>query len=587
MRSSFSSYRRGLYRLLLTTTVLILVLSGCKAFSKTSPDDKSFETFTNRLFQQEVSSSTISLHYTLQNPSDYGLLDYPITYGSFSTDPAMSHAALENCSAALHEFKDSALSKENRLTYDVLDSYLETASSGARFLLYEEPLSPVTGLHAQLPVLLSEYQFHSAEDVDIYLQLLEKTGDYFGSLILFEQTKSDSGLFMPDYQVDSVTEQCRSFIDMGDNNYLYTTFQERLNTVDGITDKQKETFTSKNASCIQSVIFPAYENLIQELTKLKGTGKNEKGLCNLPDGKAYYEYVVKHSTGISESIPTLQKMTKKQMAEDLKAMQNILYTSGSTADSQAASILETTEPTSMLNDLKSKITEAFPSIPSVNVNVKYVPEAMQEYLSPAFYMIPAIDNSTDNVIYINEGQTVKGLNLYTTLAHEGYPGHLYQTVYFASKEADPVRNILDFGGYVEGWATYAEMMSYYMAPLSKNDATLLQKNSSVILGLYALADMGIHYDNWSVTDTIKFFKDYGITDINAIQRVYELIVGDPGNYLKYYLGYVKFFQLKKEIAAELGSDFKQKEFHKAVLDVGPAPFDVLEDYVKEELLEKQ
>lgn len=586
MRSSFSSYRRSLCRLLLTTTVLLLVISGCGTFSKTSPDNKSFETFTNRLFQQEVSSSTISLHYTLQNPSDYGLLDYPITYGSFTTDAAMSYAALENCSAALHKFKDSSLSKDNRLTYDVLDSYLETAASGAQYLLYDEPLSPVTGLHGQLPVLLSEYQFYSAEDVDIYLQLLEKTGDYFDSLILFEQTKSDSGLFMPDYQVDSVTEQCRSFIDMGDSNYLYTTFQERLGTAEGLTDKQKEDFTARNSAAVQSVIFPAYEHLIEELTKLKGTGKNEKGLCNLPEGKDYYEYVVKRNTGISESIPTLQKMTKKQMAEDLNAMQKILYTSSTAAESQAASVLETAEPTSMLNDLKTKITDAFPSIPSVNVNVKYVPSAMQEYLSPAFYMIPAIDNTTDNVIYINQGQTVKGLNLYTTLAHEGYPGHLYQTVYFASKDADPVRSILDFGGYVEGWATYAEMMSYYMAPLSKNDATLLQKNSSVILGLYALADMGIHYDNWSVTDTVKFFKDYGITDINAIQSVYELIVGDPGNYLKYYLGYLKFFNLKKEVAAELGNDFEQKEFHKAVLDAGPAPFDVLEDYVKGELLEK-
>lgn len=209
---------------------------------------------------------------------------------------------------------------------------------------------------------------------------------------------------------------------------------------------------------------------------------------------------------------------------------------------------------------------------------------MEEYLSPAFYMIPAIDNTSENVIYINQGQTREGLNLYTTLAHEGYPGHLYQTVYFSSKNTDPIRSILDFGGYVEGWATYAEMMSYYMAPLSKDEATLLQKNSSVILALYALADMGIHYDGWSLTDTAAFFKMYGITDVNAIKSIYELIIGDPGNYLKYYLGYLKFFQLKKEIAGQLQSDFSQKEFHRAVLDVGPAPFDIVYSNVRETLL---
>lgn len=105
----------------------------------------------------------------------------------------------------------------------------------------------------------------------------------------------------------------------------------------------------------------------------------------------------------------------------------------------------------MLDDLRSKITDTFPEIPDVDFQVKYVPESMQDYLSPAFYMIPAIDNLTENVIYINNGQTASGLNLYTTLAHEGYPGHLYQTVYFSASEPDPIRSILDFGGYVEGW----------------------------------------------------------------------------------------------------------------------------------------
>ena len=609
MRNSIFSRRKRSLSLLLIFALLSLTLSGCSSLSKSSKDDKSFENFTTKLFQQEVSSNTISLHYTLHTPSDYGVLDYPVTYGGFSTDAAMSCAALENSTAALNKYKDASLSKENRLTYDVLNSYLGISSSGAKYLLYQEPLTAVTGLHAQLPVLLSEYQFYTSEDVDIYLQLMEKTGGYFQSLLEFEKAKSAAGLFMPDSQVDSITEQCRSFVDMGDDNYLYTTFSERLNTVPDLSDSEKNDFISRNAEEITSSIFPSYEALIQGLNALKGTGKNDKGLCCFPDGKAYYSNLVKQNTGISESIPKLQQMTKLQMAEDLQAMQKVLGSSVPTSGTivsnsgsqrplaagtmfdhitfgQTDQALENAAPSSMLNDLKQKITDAFPEIPEVNVNVKYVPTAMEPYLSPAFYMIPAIDNSSDNVIYINQGQTVEGLNLYTTLAHEGYPGHLYQTVYYSSQKPDPIRNILDFGGYVEGWATYAEMMSYYLAPLSKNESILLQKNSSVILGLYALADMGIHYDGWTLTDTVGFFKDYGITDLNAIKSVYQLIIGDPGNYLKYYCGYLKFFNLKKEMAAELLEDFSQKEFHRAILDAGPAPFDIVEDYVRGELIKE-
>ena len=173
---------------------------------------------------------------------------------------------------------------------------------------------------------------------------------------------------------------------------------------------------------------------------------------------------------------------------------------------------------------------------------------------------------------------------YAVLSSVSKTGHLYQTVYFSASEPDPIRSILDFGGYVEGWATYAEMMSYYLAPLPKTEASLLQKNSSVILGLYALADMGIHYDGWSVTDTVRFFSDYGINDPNAVQSVYKLIIGSPANYLKYYIGYLKFYELKKEMADALGNQFSQKEFHRAVLDVGPAPFEIVYDEVEKNLL---
>ncbi|MCI8639823.1 MAG: DUF885 domain-containing protein [Coprococcus sp.] len=558
---------------------LFFLLTSCSA---PQSDDEAFRDFTGQLFCQEVSASTISLHYTLQEPSAYGLTDSPVTYGSFPTDPAAAYISVENYLTALHKFESADLSDENRLTYDILDSYLETISDGAGYLMYQEPLSPLTGTHAQLPVLLSEYPFHNTEDVETYLQLLGKTGEYFDSLITFEQKKSEQGLFMPDYQLQSVIKECLSFVEMGDSNYLYSTFEERLSALTELPESERVCYTERNREQIQETIFPAYTRLAEELKKLEGSGTNEKGLCFFPDGTKYYEYIVRRESGISEPIPTLQQMTRDQISEDLTAMEKILYPTASAPS--GSSILETTAPSSMLSDLQNKISGAFPEIPPVNTSIKYVPSAMEEYLSPAFYMIPAIDNPSENVIYINQGQTREGLNLYTTLAHEGYPGHLYQTVYFSSQNADPVRSILDFGGYVEGWATYAEMMSYYMAPLSKAEATLLQKNSSIILGLYALADMGIHYDGWSLTDTVAFFKMYGITDVNAIKNIYELIIGDPGNYLKYYLGYLKFFQLKKEIAGELKSDFSQIEFHRAVLDVGPAPFDIVYCNVRETLL---
>ena len=554
-------------------TIGILLLSGCQ--SETSAgQNRQFRQFTKQLFCQELSSNTISLHYTLKNPKEYDIRENEVTFGTFPTDNKNLLAAVENLEEVLKTFDYNKLSVENSLTYDVLKCYLNMTERDAEYILYDEPMGLVSGMQTQLPVILSEYPFYEQSDVDTYLQLMKTTPEYFASLLKFEQKKSKAGLFMSDKMAEQVIEQCKAFRDMGENNYLYSTFAERVWTVTSLSDKQKSDYIQKNARMMKAYVLPAYDNLICTIEKLKGSGKNEQGLCYLPKGKDYYEQVVEASTGSTRSVEEIRDMTRRQMTEDLEAMERVMKISEKEVN---ASIPQ--NPTSILQDLQTKITTSFPELPDTTYEVKYVPKAMQEHLSPAFYMIPAIDAYNENVIYVNEAQIGNTMALFTTLAHEGYPGHLYQTVYFANTNPDPIRTILNFGGYVEGWATYAEMCSYYLAPLTKDQATLLQKNSSIVLGLYTLADIGIHYDGWSREDAIAFYKKYGIGDEDNINRIYDLILGSPGNYLKYYVGYVEFLELKKDWVKEYGSQASQKEFHKAVLDVGPAPFKVVEKYI--------
>lgn len=554
-------------------TIGILLLSGCQS-ETLAGQNRQFRQFTKQLFCQELSSNTISLHYTLKNPKEYDIRENEVTFGTFPTDNKNLLAAVENLEEVLKTFDYNKLSVENSLTYDVLKCYLNMTERDAEYILYDEPMGLVSGVQTQLPVILSEYPFYEQSDVDTYLQLMKTTPEYFASLLKFEQKKSKAGLFMSDKMAEQVIEQCKAFRDMGENNYLYSTFAERVWTVTSLSDKQKSDYIQKNARMMKAYVLPAYDNLICTIEKLKGSGKNEQGLCYLPKGKDYYEQVVEASTGSTRSVEEIRDMTRRQMTEDLEAMERVMQNSEREVN---AAIPQ--NPVSILQDLQTKILTSFPKLPDTTYEVKYVPKAMQEHLSPAFYMIPAIDAYNENVIYVNEAQIGNTMTLFTTLAHEGYPGHLYQTVYFANTNPDPIRTILNFGGYVEGWATYAEMCSYYLAPLTKDQATLLQKNSSILLGLYTLADIGIHYDGWSRDDAVVFYKRYGIGDEETVNRIYDLILGSPGNYLKYYVGYVEFLELKKDWLKEYGSKASQKEFHKAVLDVGPAPFKVVEKYM--------
>ena len=563
-------------RILTIILSLLLCVAGCSSISIPTNANTAFKNFTFCLFQQEVASNTINLHYTLKEPEKYGITSTPVSLGSFDFNEASTLASIENLDAALHKFSYNSLSDENKLTYDILSYYFETLKTDVTYYLYEEPLIPVTGIHAQLPILLAEYQFYNEEDVKTYLALLETVPDYFSSLIRFEQQKAASGLFMSDELVDAVVEQCNAFVAMGNDNYLLSTFEERLTEVEKISPTEKETFTEQNQKCVTHYVLTAYQNLASALTSLKGSGKSPGGLCFLSNGKDYYSHLVARETGSSRTISEIQQLIQNQIADDLSASQKVLKENSSIIE-------ETTEvagsPNAILKTLESQIINAFPSSASVNVQVKYVPKALEEYLSPAFYLIPSIDNYSENTIYINQAHNLADINLFTTLAHEGYPGHLYQTTYFANTNPDPIRNIINYSGYVEGWATYAEMCSYYISSLEKPYATLLQKNNSIILGLYAAADIGIHYDGWNVEDTIAFFSTYGISDEAVIQEIYQYIVGDPANYLTYYVGYLEMLELKKAVAQKQGNDFSQKEFHQRLLEIGPAPFEVIRKHL--------
>lgn len=580
------SLKKRTLGILLTFSILLLLGTFFYSQHHTSQtEDQRFENYTDQLFRQELSGNTLSLHYTLKNPATYNIVNSSVSLGTYQTDTSNLSASLENSLSLLHSYDKTKLSKRNQATYEILENHLSYSLKSSQYLLYEEPLASLTGAQAQLPILLSEYQFYTKQDIDTYLALLAETPEYFASILDFEEEKAKHGLFMSKPQADAIIDECDTFINLQNNNFLYSSFEQRLQTLN-LPKKEKDAYVEKNVDSIKQYVYPAYEQLMQGLHELKNSGTNSGGLCHLPEGDKYYELLTAIETGSSRSIPELQELTKKHIAEDLASIQKTLSSLSAETPSPSSDlfksqgvVLEDSNPASILSSLRGNLSGHFPTPPNVNVQIKYVSQEMQNFLSPAFYLIPALDNTEENIIYINNGHISDDLSLYTTLAHEGYPGHLYQTTYFASKNPSPIRHLLDCGGYTEGWATYSEMLSYYFAPIKKTQATLMQKNSSILLGLYALADMGIHYDGWSLLDTTTFFRGYGITDTKAIEEIYQLILSDPANYLKYYIGYVEFLELKKEAMTLWGKEFTQERFHKAVLDMGPAPFDLIRKYI--------
>lgn len=568
----------------------ISLFAGCAHFesieysqeiSEENPQTvEAFDQFINDIFETEVTENTINLHFTISDPEKYGITDYPVTLGDLSIDAmADSNARLENYLSGLNSFSYTELTLNQQLTYDILENYFKLQLDMADMYLYDELLRPSTGVQAQLPILYEEYSFNSKKDVEDYLKLLALTDEYFDQIISFEKEKADAGLFMSDFACQNIIDQCNAFIADSDNHYLIETFNTRIDKLTGLTQSEKDHYRLQNEKMLREHIFPAYENLAAALTDLLGSGTNENGLCYFPEGKQYYEYLLAYNTGASESVKTLENMISNERVKVLQESSDLTTENPELWELASEVTLTPTDSATTLNHLKEVMLDDFPAPPETSYTVSYIDDCVADYLAPAFYVIAPIDDYSHNSIYINETTDTTNISYFTTLAHEGFPGHLYQTVMTYESGIEPVRSILNYSGFVEGWATYVEFQSYHYAGLDNDVATILELNQDATLSLYASTDIGIHYEGWTLEDTKKFWNNYGITNDDAIESIFELIVEEPTHYLKYYIGFLKFEELKKETSLKNIKNYNDKSFHQAVLSIGPAPFDIVDKYL--------
>lgn len=573
------------HRMLSVGIFLAAVLSIIYAaiLSPAGKSTGSFSEFCTTLFREEMKSNTMNLHFTLKDPKAAGIDSYEITLGSLSGDSPHNQARqLKKLSEELKKYSHRSLKGKDRLTCRLLSDYISRQQNLAAYPYYDEPLTPSGGVTSQLPVLLAEYTFDNTKDIEDYLGLLAQMDTYFLGILDYEQKKSDAGLFMSDEACLKVIEGCEVFTEHPDDNFLIDTFSNRLNALDGLTDTQKNAYLKQHSKVLSEHVIPAYSQMIKGLTMLLGRGHNNWGLCNFPEGKAYYEAVVSADTGCDDSVEDLFSQIAKARREDLTFCQNLLEKNPKLASQSPKPDAALKEENAMISRLQKEILTDFPAPPQTDVEICHVDPALSEYLAPAFYITAPIDDISHNRIYINDAKNDTDIYYFTTLAHEGYPGHLYQTICTSSYGAPEVLSLLNYPGYTEGWATYTEMQAFYYAGLDQDLASLLQHNQAATLSLYATADIGIHYFGWEKEKNAAFWSEYGVDDTATVKRITDLILEEPGNYLKYYVGYLKFRQMREQLALE-NKSFSVSAFHEAILRTGPSPFSVLEETVRDQL----
>ena len=611
-------------QLLVCIGLLCALTGGLTLIASHSSPDKRFEQFTSQLFQEEMTGSTLNMHYTIADPETFGITAYePVLPIYHSGQPEDNK---EHCTALLHQLNQidpDRLSPENAYTYRLLHRSLENDLALAAFPYYSEPLSPSSGMQSQLPVLLAEYTFRTKRDVTDYLALLDQVDDYFASLLLYEQEKAATGFFMPACSSEKVRKQCDTIVTAKEltqgTHFLQTTFEDRLSELQTqglFTPEEAVSLIKTNDRLLVTVVQPAYAALSEGLLSLEastnadstvsavttdaasdrnGSARNglPKGLALLPDGKTYYLHLLFSETGSSRSEKELVQMLLTQFQKEQSAIRSLAARSPSLItllSEENTAVFPLTEPEEMLSDLQVRMKNDFPvSSPVPTVTVKDVVPSLEPYSAPAFYLTTPLGDSDNNVIYINHRNSPQGLELYTTLAHEGFPGHLYQTVYnnrnFSDRNRNPARKLLWYGGYLEGWALYVEFLSYDYAadlleqagqPDAAQMARLEKHTRSLQLCMYTLLDLLIHGEGAGCDQVAEVLGKFGIDSPGACEAIYTYIAEEPCNYPKYYIGYLEILQLQDTARDHWGDAYSDLRFHTFYLENGTSDFSSLE-----------
>ncbi|MDR1766334.1 MAG: DUF885 domain-containing protein [Lachnospiraceae bacterium] len=582
-----------------------------------SPAKAAFDELCDDFLRKQMSGSTINLHFSLRYPERFGISvggeGFPITFGEYSLEEMRRD--LDDYRAMrerLDAIPPGDLSDDDRLAYEIFAVNLDNALALEGFELYENTLGPTIGLQAQLPILLAEYAFYDRQDIDHYIALVGEIDDLYAQILEMEKLKAQQGLFMSDGSVDLVIASCMDYLTDPEDSILVQTFPQRLDQIPGLTPSERGEYEKRNLQAVTDSFLPAYRTLADGLAQLKGSGTNDGGVCLFADGKAYYEKLLADDIAPSyKTVDDLKAAIEEKMGEDARMISELLGNNPDLADEWDSYAFSTTDPMEILDTLREQAAGDFPPLPECNYTVKYVPEALRNVLSPAFYLTPPIDFAESNTIYINsnppdtrtdgdgDGDGAAGdgshngesgapsagestdtdSDLFVTLAHEGYPGHLLQTVYFFQSTDSTLRKLLSSSSYSEGWAFYVELYAYGLDNgLSKQLGQVLAHESSLSLGLHALLELNINYYGWTKDEVSDYLSEvYGVLDPSVVSQLYYTMAANPTNYMEYYAGYLEIADMQATAQKRLRNRYDALAFHTFLLDIGPAPFPIIRE----------
>lgn len=535
-----------------------------------------------RMFAESVVSDALSFHLTVAHPENFPLItDYPTGWGEFTyADQEASNEENIAWLEELYAIDRNALSDDSRITYDTLVQFLEQGIEGNQYYYYNEVLDTFVGLHSNLPLNLVFYDMHTKADVENYLTLLADTPRYVGQVLAFEQEKSADGKFMRDNALDKVLEQIKAFMDARETCFLFATFDEFIADIDELSDEERAAYSARNTELVNALI-DSYQVLYDGLEALRGTATTDGALYTYgEEGKAFFATELKYNACADITPEEALKILYDELNAQLSKLFDAAKKGAAVFDKYDTVELSVGTTEENIEYLKELMADYYPELPEHTLTFMDCPSELEDQFSPAAYLIPPVDDASENLIILNN-KTLENDNRYLdTLAHEGYPGHLYHYQYLRTliNKTGYTRQALSMGGYYESWSQSGEVFfDNYNTRFGAPYCNFMSANSTIgNLLLPAIVSIEVNYFGKSADDmfdlTSAYFGDEAATELKDIY--YDYAVENPFYFLEYAMGYSIYQQKLREAEDICGASFDLRSFHETYLNIGPTYFNI-------------
>jgi uncharacterized protein (DUF885 family) len=486
------------------------------------------------------------------------------------------------------------LPAQEQLSKDLLVRKLVDEQEEARFKPWEMPVSQFRGLHLELPQLVPQLSFDTADDYDHYVTRLGKIPAAFAQITDNMMTGIDDNRLPPKFLLEKALVQVNTLAQQKPEDSPFALPLKKFPA--SISQAQQTEIRQQVLKAIATQVLPAYARFGRFLSaQYVPHGRTEPGIWSLPDGDAYYKFLVRRSTTTDLTPEQIHKIGEQQVAEDEAQMLVIAKKLGF-ADLNAlrASIpnnpkLYPSSPEALiavyrgyLDGMKPKLSQLFGRLPKAPFEVQEVPAYMAKNQAPAYYQHGTPDGKRPGIFFVNTYDYAhRPLTMPEDIAyHEGLPGHHLQISIAQELTGIPeFRKHNYYTAYTEGWGLYAEHLGkdvgFYTGPYS--DYGRLE--GDIWRAIRLVVDTGVHSEHWDRQQMVDYFHAHSSVDETDVQAEVDRYIAIPSQALGYKIGQLKFLELRAKAQQALGPKFDIRGFHDTVLDSGALPLDVVEQRV--------